>query len=73
MSSSVAAGSAYSASPDVASLIEKAIAAQEYGVLDIPTNQKYSLDARFLLYKYIIYVPYIYVLVYTGQLYRRLD
>ena len=45
MSSSVAAGSAYSASPDVASLIEKAIAAQEYGVLDIPTNQKYSLDA----------------------------
>ena len=55
MSSSVAAGSAYSASPDVASLIEKAIAAQEYGVLDIPTNQKYNLDARFLLYKYIVY------------------
>ena len=61
MSSSVASaggGSASSASPDVASLIEKAIAAQEYGVLDIPTNQKYSLDARFLLYKYIVYGMY---------------
>ena len=44
MSSSVASaasGSASSASLDVASLIEKAIAAQEYGVLDTPTNQKY--------------------------------
>lgn len=47
MSSSAAAGSAYSASPDAASLIEKAIAAQEYGVLD-PSNQKYSLDAQYM-------------------------
>jgi hypothetical protein len=47
MSSSVAlaAGDSASASPDVASLTEKAIATQEYGVLDTPTNQKYSLDA----------------------------
>ena len=77
MSSSVASaasGSASSASLDVASLIEKAIATQEYGVLDIPTNRKYSLDARFLLYKYIVYGIYtIYALVYVGRLYRRLD
>ena len=48
MSSSVASAaacSASSASPDVAYFIEKAIATQEYGVLDIPTNRKYSLDA----------------------------
>jgi hypothetical protein len=37
---SAAAGSASSASSDVASLIEKAIAAQEYGVLDTPTNHR---------------------------------
>jgi hypothetical protein len=49
---SAAAGSASSASSDVASLIEKAIAAQEYGVLDTPITID-SLNDRFILYKCI--------------------